>query len=160
MPYKFLFLFSYYFLTNIHYGFSQKNDYIWVLGNNAGANEQTINNDTLKLFTPFNFNFNADPMRIEYFPKRQLRFRGTCGLYCKDNGEYFCSSNGMFVSGVNDAVMQGGDSINFGAYWLQRYDPINGIRYGHNLFQGSLFLPIKSTEGKDLLYLFSSFFDY
>ncbi|HQV65965.1 MAG TPA: hypothetical protein PLO48_04105, partial [Saprospiraceae bacterium] len=46
---------------------SQKEDFVWPLGTAKGSKIEVLIADSInKLYWPFDFNFNEDPMRIDY----------------------------------------------------------------------------------------------
>ncbi len=126
--------------------FSQKQDYIWVLGSNY-IYEETA--DHWK--DPFQFNFNKDPMELEYTIDRVWDFEGTNSSICDKNGNLLFYSNGMAIFDSTHQIMEGGDSINYGDLWeiFSEYTPDGKKRYGgFKAEQGLIFLsnPEKENE--------------
>ncbi len=141
--------------------YAQKNDYVWPMGSHGFSTVERILADTIdKFFWPFSLNFNAEPMKIDYFPTRRHMFDATNSNYCTDDGALFCYTNGMQVMGPNDMPINGGDTINYGRYWIERAYDGGENKVGFTLFQGAIFLPVKSEDSKELLYLFNSNLDY
>lgn len=70
---------------------AQNEDYVWPIGDNGGSTlDRMIKDSILKKFWPFNFNFNVDPMKLEYKLKRKSNPRGTHSSICTKSGDLFC----------------------------------------------------------------------
>jgi hypothetical protein len=131
-------------------GIAQKNDYHWPMGYYGEASIEFLEMDSTNYWTPFSLNFNFDPMEIQYFPKRRLKFYSSNASFSSDQGELICYSNGMHINGANDRRVYGGDTINFNNYWEYFSDP-SGEGWGFGLPQGTIFIPNPASE-KQIIY--------
>lgn len=127
------------FILNVEMTQAQKNDYVWPMGYNGESTLESLENDSTNRWSPFSLNFNYDPMEIDYFHRRQLKFYFTNSSFSTDQGELICYTNGMHINGRDDQRIQGGDTINFCPYW--QYNESKTVEgYGFALPQGAIFI--------------------
>jgi hypothetical protein len=122
--------------------FAQKEDYVWPLGNNGGSNYgQLIEDmkDSVFRWTPFNFDFNSDPFKIEYRLNRKANLRGTLGSICDREGKLFCYGHARSIWNNADEYVINGDTIGFDEYW-QLFENTN-YSLGYKIHQGMIILP-------------------
>lgn len=100
--------------------------------------------DSINFWSPFQFNFNQDPMQLEYVYDREWDFTGTCGIYCNNEGELLAYSNGMFIVDSTHQWMQGGEQIAYNKFWKNKTSKINNDKtwyLGMPFEQGNIFVP-------------------
>lgn len=123
----------------------QKNDYIWQMGS-AGL----PNTDSSNWFTPFQYNFNYDPMRLEFLPTREWDFRGTSSAFSSDEGKLMAYSNNMFIIDSTHQWMKSGEVIGYNTYWeflKSKIGNTNEYWYiGYITPQGNVFVPYPDHE--------------
>ena len=121
---------------------AQNEDYIWPLGNNGGSSIEQLEQDledSSYIWIPFNFDFNMDPMNINYVIKRIPNSSGTLASICDKDGNLFCYGHGRSIFDSNDNFAVNGDTICYDPYWeLWNYE---GLNRGYRIFQGMILLP-------------------
>ena len=138
------------FVLNAEMTQSQKNDYVWPMGNNGDSTLESLENDSTNRWAPFSLNFNTDPMEVQYFIHRKLKFRYTNTSFSSDQGELICYTNGMHVNGRDDQRILGGDTINFCPYW-EYFEGKAEEGYGFALTQGAIFINNPGHENQIML---------
>ncbi|MBK8886332.1 MAG: hypothetical protein IPN46_07165 [Saprospiraceae bacterium] len=119
---------------------SQKEDFVWPLGTAKGSKIEVLIADSInKLYWPFDFNFNEDPMRIDYKLSRISDPNGTLSSICTKSGDLFCYSHGRSVFDSNSQFAINGDTIGFDQYWKLWEHP--KYNFGYRIPQGVLILP-------------------
>jgi PKD repeat protein len=148
----FIFHIILYFIVDVT---GQKEDNIWLMGNAAYGNPTPD-----YFWDPFQFNFNVDPMQLEY-TKREWDFSGMCTSLCDENGNMYCYSNGMFIVDSTDQWIKGGEVIGYNQYWKDNKEYLGDGKYFYNgllIPQGNIMLPWPGK--KDLVLYFAGKFDY
>ena len=129
---------------------SQKNDYIWPMGNHGEAPIDYIENDSTNEWTPFSLDFNVDPMVIQYFTRRRMKMSFANAAFANDRGKLVCYTNGMHINGHDDHRITGGDTINFCPYW-QYLEDKSGESDGFRVPQGVIILPQPGQDDQIIL---------
>jgi hypothetical protein len=126
--------------------FAQKNDYLWQMGNA----DVFLQPDPTNWSKPFQFNFNLDPMQLEFLPNREWDFQGTSSSYCNDDGELLAYSNGMFIVDSTHQWMEGGELMAYNEYWeSNKYKLPGNLGFAFNGFpfqQGNIFLSFPGNK--------------
>ena len=134
-------------------GKAQKQDYIWLYGNDP---YDIVNPDRAADTTrgACNIDFNYDPPRFYYDPKRFLDFFTYNSSVCDPDGQILAYSNGMVIYNQYDRGIA--DTINYGTWWENFNHVWNGVSIpaGTGSIQGTLILPHPSIENK--YYIFYS----
>jgi len=130
-------------------GKAQKQDYIWLYGNDP---YDIVNPD--RAAGACNIDFNYDPPRFYYDPKRFLDFFTYNSSVCDPDGQILAYSNGMVIYNQYDRGIA--DTINYGTWWENFNHVWNGVSIpaGTGSIQGTLILPHPSIENK--YYIFYS----
>ncbi len=137
--------------------YSQKEDFIWPLGNNGGSTIDRMLADSInKIFWPFNFNFNHDPMQIEYVLNRKSNPTGALAAICEGDGELFCFGHGRSIFAYDEGFAINGDTIGYDSIW--EYFNIAPYNLGYRIFQGMIMLPYPDKE--DSIFYLSPIIDY
>ena len=112
--------------------FSQKEDYVWMMGYTS------LDGDTT--FSTFSIDFNTNPITIE---KRNQDFSYdlTNASICDKNGNLILHTNGVHIKNEEDEVILNGDEI----------QPSSSYSTGFPVSQAALFLPLPAN---DSLYYF------
>ncbi len=119
---------------------AQKEDFVWPLGSPSGSTIEGLIADSInKLYWPFDFNFNEDPMRIDYKLSRISDPNGTLSSICTKSGNLFCYSHGRSVFDSNSQFAINGDTIGFDQYWKLWEHP--KYNFGYSISQGVIVLP-------------------
>ena len=119
---------------------AQKEDFVWPLGSPSGSTIEVLIADSInKLYWPFDFNFNEDPMRIDYKLSRISDPNGTLSSICTKSGNLFCYSHGRSVFDSNSQFAINGDTIGFDQYWKLWEHP--KYNFGYSISQGVIVLP-------------------
>ncbi len=134
---KRIILFIFLFTITIQTGFSQKEDFFWVLGYDSDTSSTN--------FGGTNIDFNVEPPDI-YYEFRDMNFDITNSSICDSMGNLLFYTNGIAISSYNGEIMENGEGLNpdpFTDDWIDE---------GYPLYQGTLILP--QPESSNLYYLF------
>jgi len=119
---------------------AQNEDMVWLLGNDGGSTYgQLLGDSRWKRFWPFNFNFNFEPMQVEYKLDRKANIRGTLSSISDNNGQLFIFSHGRSIFGHDEKTIINGDTIGYDDYWEALNFTTSNL--GIRGFQGMLMLP-------------------
>lgn len=133
-------------------GFSQKHDQIWVIGDSNSPTSTTHGGEII--------NFSTNPPQA-YFNYRKVNMRVCNASLCDSLGNLLAYTNGCDIAGVDDEIIEGGDTINAGyVNYLQCRQNDNGYTSG---IQSALMLPMPDTTGiiftfhEHLIYTYNPF---
>lgn len=115
--------------------FSQKHDYIWLMGNDHPTNSE---------FSGIVIDFNTQPPDI-YYEFRDMFFFQTNASMCDTAGNLLFYTNGIYVANALGEPMENGEGLNPGALAETWQD------YGYILEQGAIILPL--PENDSIFYL-------
>jgi len=136
---------------------SQKEDFVWPLGTAKGSKIEVLIADSInKLYWPFDFNFNEDPMRIDYKLSRISDPNGALSSICTKSGDLFCYSHGRSVFDSSSQFAINGDTIGFDQYWKLWEHP--KYNFGYSISQGVLILPFPGYA--DSVFYMAMKYDY
>ena len=141
------------FILMTWYGKAQKQDFIWLYGSEPYDIVNPIRAaDTTRGAS--NIDFNYDPPRFYYDPKRFLDFRSCNSSVCDVDGQILAYSNGMVIYNRYDRGIA--DTINYGPWWENFHEVWNGVSIpgGTGNIQEALILPHPSINDK--YYIFYS----
>ena len=145
------------FILNVEMTQAQKEDFVWPLGSPSGSTIEGLIEDSInKLYWPFDFNFNEDPMRIDYKLSRISDPNGTLSSICTKSGDLFCYSHGRSVFDSNSQFAINGDTIGFDQYWKLWEHP--KYNFGYRIPQGVLILPFPGYA--DSVFYMAMKYDY
>jgi len=130
---------------------AQKEDYIWLYGNepyDTVLPERAA--DTTR--GACNIDFNYDPPKLYYDPKRFLDFSSCNTSVCDKIGNILAYSNGMVISNQYDRLIE--DTINYGDDWEYGKIEYNGIIIPGGMLgiQNALILPDPSKSGRFFIF--------
>ncbi|MCZ2100003.1 MAG: T9SS type A sorting domain-containing protein [Chitinophagales bacterium] len=143
---KYIFIIFYIILFNITV-LSQKEDYIWLYGDEP---YDTVLPDRAADTTrgACNIDFNYDPPKLYYDPKRFLDFVSCNSSVCDNNGKILAYTNGMVIYNQYDRAIA--DTINYSEDW--EYDNLeyNGVSIPRGILgiQYALMLPEPGKSGR------------
>lgn len=127
------FLFSLIFLCSISISFAQKQDYVWM----SGQDYHPVSG-----VSGFMFDFNKKPINPE-FVNHPLGFLGNSASICDKDGKLLFYTNGRGVMNKYYQIMPNGDSINAGE-WADKLWP--DPSRGYPGFQDVMILPDPGYE--------------
>ncbi|MCR9103223.1 MAG: hypothetical protein NXI25_24935, partial [bacterium] len=128
------------FLLTLHTGNTQQHDYGWIIG---------YNSESAPGYEGMILDFNDPPMQVKDYAINANLFISSACIADEDGNPLFYT-NGCSVFTSTGAVMENGDSLNFGAVYEEHCE---GVRFSYTAGrQSSLILPMPGSDS--LYYLF------
>ncbi len=119
---------------------AQKNDYVWITGDNNSLADTTRGGS--------NIDFNFNPPKT-YYNYRKSNFRTCNSSICDVSGNLMFYTNGCNISGAADEILENGDGINLGYVHQLQCDQDN---YYNSGYQSAVILPLPDLV--NIYYLF------
>jgi hypothetical protein len=128
------------FLLTLYNGNTQEHDYGWIIG---------YNSESAPGYEGMILDFNDSPMQVKDYAINANLFISSACIADEDGNPLFYT-NGCSVFTSTGAVMENGDSLNFGAVYEEHCE---GVRFSYTAGrQSSLILPMPGSDS--LYYLF------